>query len=163
MQCGAKNDKNYRVCINETCKQKPVKEELKFLKYTSEHYTDIDPYQSFNHITAKLPAATYMTGEPEFENPNGYHNIIQVLQSIGQRSGIKQYGNGDREWLFVECDGLPCNLIREIVVKVLRCPLCNRSFWRQEVFSEHICSVVKAVESKREFGWLVPIFGLLHL
>jgi len=31
------------------------------------------------------------------------------------------------------------------------------------VFNEHNCYIVKSIRSKKEFGWLVPIFGLLHL
>ena len=35
-------------------------------------------------------------GEPDFENPNSYATIIQVIQNIEIRVGIKQYG-GVRE------------------------------------------------------------------
>jgi len=151
------------VCRNPNCGGKVVKEELDFLMYTNSDYLNIDPYQAFNEIPARLPDIKCMTGEPEFVNPNGYHNIVQVLQAIGERSGIIQYGKGQREWLFVECDGLPCNLIRDIIIQVLRCDLCKRCFWGQEVFNEHNCYIVKSIRSKKEFGWLVPIFGLLHL
>ena len=67
------------------------------------------------------------------------------------------------EWLFVECDGLPCNMIRDIISEVLRCQLCNRCFWGREAFEEHNCFQAASAKSKKEFGWLVPIFGLLRL
>ena len=111
----------------------------------------------------RVPKIEYQTGEPDFLNPNGYNNIVQILQGIGERGGIKQYNSGDLEWLFVECDGLPCNMIRDIISEVLRCQLCNRCFWGREAFEEHNCFQAASAKSKKEFGWLVPIFGLLHL
>jgi len=84
------------VCRNPNCGGKVVKEELDFLMYTNSDYLNIDPYQAFNEIPARLPDIKCMTGEPEFVNPNGYHNIVQVLQAIGERSGIIQYGKGQR-------------------------------------------------------------------
>jgi len=89
-----------------------------------------------------------MTGEPEFVNPNGYYNIVQVLQAIGERSGIIQYVTGKREWLFVDCDGLPCNLIRDIIVQVLRCDLCKRCFWGQDVFNTLFYRKVSIVKKR---------------
>ena len=48
-------------------------------------------------------------------NPNSFVTITEVLQNIGHRAGIKHYGNGKREWLFVECDSLPYSIIRDLL------------------------------------------------
>ena len=161
--CGCQNDLSYRICRNPDCGGTVVQEKLHFSKYSNTDYLTVNPYQAFDEVPGKLPKIKCKTGEPEFINPNGYHNIIQVLQSIGERWGIKQYGNGKREWIFVECDGLPCNLIRSIIVQVLRCDSCKHCFWGSDAFKEHNCFIVKSSKSKKEFDWLIPVFGLLHL
>ena len=48
-------------------------------------------------------------------NPNSFATITEVLQNIGLSTGIKHYGGGKREWLFVECDGLPYSIIRDLL------------------------------------------------
>ena len=56
-----------------------------------------------------------VAGEPDFVNPNSFATITEVLQNIGHRAGIKHYGGGKREWLFVECDGFPYSIIRDLL------------------------------------------------
>ena len=111
---------------------------------------------------ATLPDVSCRVGELDFINPNGYFNIIQVLQSIGIKAGIQQYGCGTKEWMFVECDGLPYNLIRDIIANVFRYSECKTCFYSIQNFIEHMCHVKRKLEAKREFGWLVQVFGLLH-
>ena len=82
------------------------------------------------------------TGEPDFINPNGCHNIIQFIQYIGFRSRIRQYGQRNREWLMIECDGLPCNILRDIIDNVWRCTICNDCFYDIENFQEHKCAII---------------------
>ena len=128
-----------------------------------EKQINVDPYHSFAEHQPFLPNIKCETGEPDFINPNGYHNIIQVIQAIGIRAGIKQYGNGAREWLLVECDGLPYNLIREIIAHVWRCAQCQKCFYGLTVFEEHKCFILHKISPVLEFDWLVPVCGLLHL
>ena len=159
LNCGCENDLAYRACRH--CgRGELIKETIDF---SNKGHPIFDPYAPFSECFSRLPDIECTTGEPDFLNPNSYHNIVQVLQSIGERSGVKQYGTGDREWLFVECDGLPINLIRDIIIQVLRCPTCKKCFWGSDAFNDHACFVVKQIQPKKEFGWLVPIFGLLHL
>jgi len=47
----------------------------------------IDPYHSFATSENFLPDIGCKAGEPDFINPNGYHNIIQVIKAIGTRAG----------------------------------------------------------------------------
>jgi len=150
---------SHRVCRN--CGGKLVKEVDNSSAATD--HKDVDPYSGFLNCLSSLPDIKCMAGEPDFVNPSGYHNVIQVLQSIGTRAGIKQYGNGSKEWLFVECDGLPYNLIRDIITNVLRCTECNRCFYGSNSFQDHKCFVIMQVSPTHEFGWLLPVFGLLHL
>ena len=118
---------------------------------------NIDPYMSFNKrdYSSKVECKV---GEPDFLNLNSYKNIIHLLQNIGIRSGIKHCGTGNREWLFVECDGLPYNLIRDIIVNVWYCGECTTCFYRIESLMEHKCYFLgKSTEEKLEFDWIVPI------
>lgn len=113
------NQIEQRIC--RTCGGKLVKEAPK----DDEEHVNIEPYASFVNQENSIPHIECMAGEPDFLNPSGYENIIIVLQAIGRRAGIKHYGSGTREWLFVECDGLPYNLIRDILINVLRCEKCK--------------------------------------
>ena len=81
---------SYRICCN--CGGKFTKE-LFTLKNAEE--IEIDLNASFSQYNSKLSNVSCQTGEPDFINPNGYHNILQVIQSLGFRSGIRQYGQGN--------------------------------------------------------------------
>ena len=103
----------------------------------------IDPYYSFSDYPSSLPRIICQAGEPDFINPNSYHNVIQVIQAIGVRAGIKRYGQGSREWLMVECDELPYNLIRDIIENVWRCSQCCKCYYGLQIFQEHKCYVLR--------------------
>ena len=162
-QCGCESDTLFRVCrnvINETeCATKLVH------SYPDEQNelpkTSIDPYGSFKFAETFNPETIFTIGEPEFVNPNSFESIISVIQSIGLQAGVKQYG-GDREWLFIECDGLPYGIIRDIIRHVWRCDLCKSCFYKIESFHDHRCYIIDKAIPKREFSWLIPISGLLH-
>ena len=49
--------------------------------------------------------------EPCFVNPNSVEAVEVILRQQGQSAGLKQYGGDKREWLVVECDGLPNVLV----------------------------------------------------
>ena len=156
--CGCESDMDYRVCRN--CGGKTVKETVTPPNLVNE--IDISPYKSFESFPSSLPNITCKTGEPDFLNPNSYNTIVQVIQNIGFRAGIKQYG-GNKEWLFIECDGLPYNTLREIIANIWRCCNCNHCFYRIEKFEEHKCYILHNAGKVREFSWLVPVSGLFHL
>lgn len=44
---------------------------------------NVDPYMSFHQEISSLPEISCKAGEPDFVNPNSYHNVIQVIQAIG--------------------------------------------------------------------------------
>ena len=116
-----------------------VKSQKKWFILKNAEEIDIDPHASFSQYNSKLPNVSCQTREPDFINPNVYHNIIQVIQAIGFRSGIRQYGQGNWEWLMIECNGLPCNILRDIIDNVWTCTICNDCFHDIENFQEHMC------------------------
>jgi len=63
----------------------------------------------------------------------------------------------------IECDGLPYNLMRQIITEVLRCVECQKCFYRRTAFEDHICHILHKADAKNEFSWMVPVCGLLHL
>ena len=156
--CQYEADVKFRHCHN--CGGEIIKE-----TYVPEVSTNvqIDPYEGFVDFLTTVPKIICQTGEPDFINPNGYNNIIQVIQGIDIRAGIKQYGDGSREWLLVECDGLPYNLIREIIANVWKCSQCLCCYYGLETFKEHKCYILSSIEPIREFRWLQPVSGLLHI
>ena len=155
--CGWKSESNIRKCI-ECCGN--MKKTEAFL---TNDLVDIDPYVSFKKYESSEPQIECMAGEPDFINPNSYQSITQILQTIGTRAGVKQYGTGLREWLFIECDGLPYNLIRTLISEVLRCQECRKCFYGKDNFEDHKCFILNQATFTHEFGWLVPVFGLLHM
>ena len=160
LKCGCESDPSYRTCRNcggKVAKESQLKIPLDLCSYKP------NPYISFEEFPSALLKVIFRTGEPDFIDPNGYENIIQVLKAIGIRSGIRKYGKGAREWHSVECDGVPYSIIRDIIEHVWNCSKCKQCFYRVESFKEHKCFVLYTVDPIREFGWLVPVMGLLHL
>ena len=67
-------------------------------------------------------------------------------------------------WLFVERDGLPYNILRDIMSNVWRCFECKKCFYKHDTFKEHRCYLLgKCKVEKREFDWIVLTAGLLHI
>ena len=141
VDCGSENDVNYRVC--RVCFTGSLQ------KATP---PDVATPASFhekleNHISYKESVqinenqATVQPGEPQFVNPNSYQTIISVIRCLGQQAGIRRYGGTEREWLFLECDGLPYKILRDIMDNVFRCKRCGDSFYGMENFEcdEHRC------------------------
>jgi len=158
VDCGCEAAPTYRICRH--CGSKVSKETVELPELNLNDL--IDPYHSFSEFEVNLPNINCKVGEPDFENPNSYDAIIQVIQNIGVNAGIKQYG-GEREWLLIECDGVPYNMLREIIAKVWRCIKCNCCYFQRVNYDEHRCYILYKTEPFREFGWIVPVMGLLHL
>ena len=89
----------------------------------------IGPCDSFDRIKNKSRDINCVAGEPDFVNPNSFATITEVLQNIGHSTGIKHYGGGKREWLFVECDGLPYSIIRDLLDNLWQCTFCKDCFY----------------------------------
>ena len=151
VECGCETDESCRVCHN--CGGRVIKETVEPPKFAMDD--EFSPYKCFESFQSFLPDINCNASEPDFVSPNSYATIIQVIQNIGIRVGIKQYGEL-REWLFVECDGLPYNILREILNNVWRCYNCSDCFYGIENFRERRCFILEQVRPTREFSWLVP-------
>ena len=63
----------------------------------------------------------------------------------------------------IEFDGLPYSILRDIINNVWRCTICNDCFHDIEKFQEHKYAIINKNDLKREFSWIVPVCGVLHL
>ena len=119
LQCGYESHTSYRICrsiIDDVqCGGKLTSSKLD--EPDQLPATDINPYESSNFAESLTPETNCTTGEPDFLNPNSYQNIINVIQNICSREGVKQYG-GTKEWIFVKCDGLPYKIISDIIANL---------------------------------------------
>ena len=53
--------------------------------------------------------------EPCVVNPNSVEAVEVILHQLGQSAGLKQYDGNKRNWLVVECNGLPNVLVRRLI------------------------------------------------
>ena len=84
--CGMESDAAYRVCRNADCGGRVVTEKRERKENSCQN--NVNPYDSFENALTSLPNISCQAGEPDFINPNGYHNIIQVIKAIGVRAGM---------------------------------------------------------------------------
>ena len=156
--CGCEADITFRLCRYCGGKVTKCSEEV---SVPAPEIT-INAYDSFSDMPIISQNISCTIGEPDFINPNSYRTITQVVQNIGVRAGLRQYDGNAREWLLVECDGLPCRILRDIICNVFRCTICNDCFYGTATYEEHKCFILHKHKSVREFGWVVPVNGLLH-
>ena len=50
-------------------------------------------------------SSDFSVEEPIFLNPCSIQSVACVFREIGKRAGIHVYGNGNRQWLVIVCDG----------------------------------------------------------
>ena len=149
LDCGCEAYVAFKVCRN--CRGKLSRKNIQ--EVVSQ--TTINPYSNFdkNDYSKDIDLKE---GEPDFLNPNSYLTIIQLLQNIGIRAGIKQYvPDSFKEWLFVECNGLPYSILRDIMSNVWRYFECKKCFYKNDTFKEYRCYLLaKCKVEKREFDWM---------
>ena len=159
LNCGAENESSMRKCTN--CKGSVVREDINISDFYS-HTQKQFPYHHFSNIEVKENNFKVKTGEPDMVNPSSFENISQILFNMAERAGI-QTEEAARKWLFLECDGGIYYLVEKLVFNVLHCDACDGSFFGKDVFFEHKCSILYDIPPKYEFGWLLPLPGLLHI
>ena len=83
--CCEEADISFRIC------RQISKSEKSTLSFWSS--TNLKRYDSFAEIKSSSPNISWKVWKPDFVNPSSrYKDIIFVIQSIGQRAGVKQYG-----------------------------------------------------------------------
>jgi len=158
-ECGAENDFAYRLCTN--CKGKLKKKVVNIQCLNSDsHY---DPYKHF-HISFKKNDVVVKVGEPDSVNPNSFANISLILRNLGRRAGIRKYDSTKtRQWIFLENDGGIYTILSKLIANVLKCNICEESFYGKSNFENHSCFVLHNASYEFEFDWIVALPGLLHL
>eukprot|EP00732_Lithocolla_globosa_P001279 Lithocolla_globosa_v1_NODE_610_length_3609_cov_4.771525.p2 type:complete len:324 gc:universal NODE_610_length_3609_cov_4.771525:2034-1063(-) len=57
----------------------------------------------------------YWLQDPIFLNPGSEENLLEILRKIGKDAGIRQYGTGTREWVWITVDGSPYKIICKLI------------------------------------------------
>ena len=87
-------------------------------------------------------------------NPGSFDNVSTILFNIAERAGIKQYGKGDRSWLFLECDGGIYAIVEKLLFNVFCCDKCKDRFYGIDSFKGHRCSILYDITPRHGVvGW----------
>lgn len=97
-------------------------------------------------------------------NLNLIESVKFILRQIGFNVGIRQYGKGNREWLFVVCDGLLFGFCNKVIERILRCGFCKCSdvFYISEIEFQvyyNFIYIGKDEIKVKEFDWVILRFG----
>ena len=160
VKCGAENEVQSRKCTN--CKGDLIYEKPNLPELYSDK-SKVQPYKHFSGINTQSNSCCVKTGEPDMLNPGSFDNVSTILFNIAERVGIKQYGKGDRNWLFLECDGGIYAIVEKLLFNVFCCDKCKDRFYGIDSFKWHRCSILYDITPRHEFGWLIPMPGLLHV
>lgn len=83
-------------------------------------------------------SAKIICGEPEMINPNGYHNIVEILRNLGIKAGMRMCNLGGlREWLLVEVHGVTYSVVINLFGNVFACNICTKTFYGKDTLNEH--------------------------
>ena len=64
----------------------------------------------------------------------------------------------------MECDGAAIQArSRPSGQYTWTCPECKLTYYEREAFEKDVCRTLKNVQGYREFSWVVPVVGLLHI
>ena len=128
------------------------------IKITNEICRERSEYNIYGCVNAGDSPKTYVL-KPSMVNPNSYESIRTCLVDVGIQAGIRKYGNGDRSFVFLYCDGVPYNLIQRVVWCTFRCKMCNIL-----LSSKVQCSQHEHDEVELEFAdWLLVFPGAGHI
>jgi hypothetical protein len=156
VDCGGENEKNSRKCTN--CGGLLIFQAINFTKFKKKVY----PYNHFNYVEETSNLFKVKTGEPDLLNPSSFQNISEILYNLAERAGISK-NDGQRKWLFLECDGGIYSIVEKLIFNVFVCSICHEAIYGEIPFREHRCSILHDVVPVHEFGWVLPMPGLLHL
>ena len=73
-------------------------------------------------------------------NPYSYFEKNDYSNNIDLKVGEPDFvPDSFKEWLFVECDGLPYSILRNLILNVWHCFGCKKCFYKYDTFKEHRC------------------------
>ena len=75
--------------------------------------------------------------DPVFVNHNSFESLKLVLRHIRKTAGVRRYGETEREWVIVCCDGLPYSVIFRLIYEYLTCAVCDKGFLGSDLFEQH--------------------------
>ncbi len=125
------NEVAYRICCMPQCGGalvKAKKPDIKNAAKPAEAITQNDAASFKEKETPKPNEVTVKPGEPKFVSRNSYETISKVMRRIGHKAGVKRHGGKDRHWIFLECDGLPYKIMRDLMDNIFLFGHCNTSF-----------------------------------
>ena len=98
-------------------------------------------------------------------NPSGFESISNILQNLGRRAWIKSYvEDGKRAWVYLENDGGIYTIVARLLKNNFRCTQCKCCFYGEDNLRSHSCfSMNTEILLRREFDWIIPMPGLLHI
>ena len=83
-------------------------------------------------------------------------NMHRSFKKNWKLSRIECYGGEKREWVIIECNGLPFWLCFNIVKDTYTCWICNTSHFKKEAFVKHSMSKHRKLPGYyREFDWVL--------
>ena len=98
--------------------------------------------------------------KPALVSPNSYDSVRSVLIHVGREAGIQKYGTGDKQFLFLYCDGLPYSLIQRMCRCTFRCSVCSEILTDRPKCEKH--QHANCTFSK-EFDWVLLVPGGGHI
>ena len=116
-----------------------IQRDEKCSKLTAVCFAETDIY---SHILSNHPddPPSIKIADPLFMNPNSYENLTLVLRKVGQDAGVERYGEEQRKWTIVCCDGLPYHMLMQIIQETRVCSICSQSFMGKDLFRKHFTS-----------------------
>ena len=136
-------------------------DKMEGVKLFSEKCQERSEYIKFGCINADDNPKTYVL-KPSMVNPNSYESIRTCLIDVGIQSGIWKYGNGERRFIFVYCDGVPYNLIQRVIWCTFRCTRCKQMLSSKAQCDQHTHN--EEFECLLEFAdWLLVFPGGGHI
>ncbi|XP_060601916.1 uncharacterized protein LOC132755133 [Ruditapes philippinarum] len=160
LHCGAENEFTGRKCTN--CKG-PLVHECQNFSDIYDKKNNLNPYSFFSSIETETHNFSVKTGEPDLCNPGSFENVAEILTNVSERAGITNDRESGRKWLFLECDGGIYSIVDKLIFNVYHCTQCDEGFYGYDNFLEHRCSILHNIQPQHQYGWLVPLPGLLHI
>ena len=101
-------------------------------------------------------------GKPYDLNPSSYEDTKNIIRNESKKAGISKYGNGDRSWFTLVCDGSPFKLFLSLFNVLFFCKSCKLPCGEVK---KHIDEVHNGKRNsiQMEFDHVLPLCGPGHV